>query len=175
MMDVAAAIFDMDGLLIDSEPAWREAEIEAFAEVGVTLTDAMCRETTGLREQVRNLENRVEDLSANERALRETLVTAQEMSEDLKRTALKEAELMISEAEVKGEKILDAAHRRAAKLAEDIRELKGLRIRLGSVLRANIETHLSLVASLTEDAEAGEDPLADGKVAFLNRKQAGEA
>lgn len=45
----AAVIFDMDGLLIDSEPHWREAEIEIFATVGVTLTDAMCRETTGLR------------------------------------------------------------------------------------------------------------------------------
>lgn len=44
-----AAIFDMDGLLIDSEPAWRRAEIEVFGEVGLTLTDAQCRETTGLR------------------------------------------------------------------------------------------------------------------------------
>jgi mannitol-1-/sugar-/sorbitol-6-/2-deoxyglucose-6-phosphatase len=44
-----AVIFDMDGLLIDSEPTWRRSEIEVFAEVGVTLTEAMCRETTGLR------------------------------------------------------------------------------------------------------------------------------
>lgn len=44
-----AAIFDMDGLLIDSEPAWRRAEIAVFGEVGLTLTDAQCRETTGLR------------------------------------------------------------------------------------------------------------------------------
>ncbi|MGE0784321.1 MAG: hexitol phosphatase HxpB [Sandaracinaceae bacterium] len=44
-----AAIFDMDGLLIDSEPIWREVEIEVFADRGIALTDAMCRETTGLR------------------------------------------------------------------------------------------------------------------------------
>ncbi len=44
-----AVIFDMDGLLIDSEPLWREAEIEVFGAVGVPLTDAMCRQTTGLR------------------------------------------------------------------------------------------------------------------------------
>lgn len=44
-----AAIFDMDGLLIDSEPLWRRAEREVFAKVGLTLTDDDCRRTTGLR------------------------------------------------------------------------------------------------------------------------------
>jgi mannitol-1-/sugar-/sorbitol-6-/2-deoxyglucose-6-phosphatase len=45
----AAAIFDMDGLLIDSEPLWHRAEITVFATVGVHLTADQCRETTGLR------------------------------------------------------------------------------------------------------------------------------
>jgi mannitol-1-/sugar-/sorbitol-6-/2-deoxyglucose-6-phosphatase len=44
-----AAIFDMDGLLIDSEPLWHKAEIRVFATVGLHLTDAQCRETTGVR------------------------------------------------------------------------------------------------------------------------------
>jgi len=48
-MGINAVIFDLDGLLIDSEPFWRRAETEVFAKVGVTLTDAMCMETTGLR------------------------------------------------------------------------------------------------------------------------------
>jgi sugar-phosphatase len=46
---VKAAIFDMDGLIIDSEPLWRLAERETFARVGLELTDAECRQTTGLR------------------------------------------------------------------------------------------------------------------------------
>ncbi len=46
---LAAAIFDLDGLLIDSEPLWRRAEIELFSAVGVALSDADCAETTGLR------------------------------------------------------------------------------------------------------------------------------
>ena len=44
-----AVIFDMDGILIDSEPFWREAEIAAFARIGVRLTESMCLETMGLR------------------------------------------------------------------------------------------------------------------------------
>jgi mannitol-1-/sugar-/sorbitol-6-/2-deoxyglucose-6-phosphatase len=46
---IKAVIFDMDGLIIDSEPLWREAEIEVFAHVGVILDDERCRETLGLR------------------------------------------------------------------------------------------------------------------------------
>lgn len=44
-----AAIFDMDGLLIDSEPLWQEAEINVFRSVGVPLTRELCRETVGVR------------------------------------------------------------------------------------------------------------------------------
>lgn len=39
----------MDGVLIDSEPLWRRAEIERFADVGVALSEADCLETQGLR------------------------------------------------------------------------------------------------------------------------------
>ena len=44
-----AVIFDMDGLLIDSEPLWVRSEIEVFATVGVTLSEADCARTKGLR------------------------------------------------------------------------------------------------------------------------------
>ncbi len=44
-----AAVFDMDGLLIDSEPLWRQAEKSTFREVGIELTDQMCHQTLGLR------------------------------------------------------------------------------------------------------------------------------
>jgi sugar-phosphatase len=46
---LAAVVFDLDGVLVDSEPFWRQAEIEVFAEVGVVLTEADARETMGLR------------------------------------------------------------------------------------------------------------------------------
>lgn len=46
---VGAVIFDLDGLLIDSEPIWRQAEIEVFATVGLHLTESDVRQTMGLR------------------------------------------------------------------------------------------------------------------------------
>lgn len=44
-----AAVFDLDGLLIDSEPLWQQAEIECFGDVGVQLTREQAQETLGLR------------------------------------------------------------------------------------------------------------------------------
>ena len=46
---IKAVIFDMDGVVIDSEPFWQEAQKEVFKKVDVEITDAMCRQTMGLR------------------------------------------------------------------------------------------------------------------------------
>ena len=44
-----ALVFDMDGVLIDSEPLWRRAEMQTFREVGLVLEEADCFQTQGLR------------------------------------------------------------------------------------------------------------------------------
>lgn len=44
-----AVIFDMDGVIIDSEPLWRKAMIRGFTDFGVEFTEDDCRKTTGMR------------------------------------------------------------------------------------------------------------------------------
>lgn len=46
---ISAVIFDMDGIIIDSEPFWKEAETGIFNKLGVPLTPQMCETTTGMR------------------------------------------------------------------------------------------------------------------------------
>ena len=46
---IKAVIFDMDGVLIDSEPLWRMAMIKGFTDIGIPFTDEDCKKTTGLR------------------------------------------------------------------------------------------------------------------------------
>jgi HAD superfamily hydrolase (TIGR01509 family) len=51
LVALQAVIFDMDGVLIDSEPFWRESEIEIFGRHGLHLTGEDCMLTTGMRIQ----------------------------------------------------------------------------------------------------------------------------
>lgn len=48
-MQLNTVIFDMDGLLIDSEPHWNEAAADIFFNYGIQLSQAQYATTTGLR------------------------------------------------------------------------------------------------------------------------------
>ena len=153
------------------------AEVEAFVRLIAEDYEELVRDNELLRDKTQRLGARVEELAANEKILQTTIVTAQHLSEDLKKTAIKESEVLVSEAEVRAEKILAASHRRAAKLAQDIREMKLLRARLGTTIRAAIDTHLSLLEGLSQ--EDPEDAVAGEKVSYLTppsrAPEAGEA
>ena len=73
-----AAIFDVDRLLIDSEPLWRRAEKQVFATLGITLTEAMCEETMGLRtdDVIRHWYQRFPWSGRSPRAVEQELVAA---------------------------------------------------------------------------------------------------
>jgi cell division initiation protein len=126
-------------------------EVDDFLQVASEDYETALRKTDQQAARIRELEQRVQDLSANEKIVQDILATAQKLSDDLKRTAVKEAEVLIGEAEIRGEKVLEVAHRRAAKLADDIREMKLVKMRLSAAVRSAIQTHLALLETLASD------------------------
>ncbi len=48
-MPMKAVIFDMDGVLIDTEPIWQEVESNIFGSCGVPLSLKDCEQTIGMR------------------------------------------------------------------------------------------------------------------------------
>jgi cell division initiation protein len=155
-------------------------EVDAFLRIVAEDYEGLVRETESQAERLYRLERRLEELSAQEQLLKQTLISAQAMGEELRRTAERDADLRLAEVEIRAEKILDASHRRAAQLAQDIREMRALRTRLAETLRSAAETHIALLATL--EADVAEDPfvkgLADGTVAYLKadrRRSAADA
>ncbi len=144
-------------------------EVDAFLRIVSEDYEVLVRENASQNDRLWRLERRIEELSAQEQLLKQTLISAQAMCEELRRTAERDAELRLAEVEVRAEKILDASHRRAAQLAQDIREMRALRTRLAESMRSAAETHIALLATL--EADPAEDPLvkglAEGTVAYL--------
>ena len=145
-------------------------EVDAFLRIVSEDYEGLVRENQSQTDRTRRLERRVEELSAQEELLKETLISAQTMTEDVRRVAERDAEIRLAEVEIRAEKILDASHRRAAHLAQDIRDMRALRVRLGQALRSAAETHLSILATLEADPEPEPviDTRAEGTVAYLS-------
>jgi len=46
---IEAVIFDMDGVVINSEPFWVEAEMEVYNNYGIKMTEEMCLQMKGVK------------------------------------------------------------------------------------------------------------------------------
>jgi cell division initiation protein len=77
--------------------------------------------------------------------LKETLLTTQRMTDDLKANARKEAEIIVAEAELEGDRILQDARDRHVELVSDIQELRRQKVSFESGLRAVVESHMRLL------------------------------
>jgi cell division initiation protein len=87
--------------------------------------------------------------------------------EQMKINAEKEAKLLVSEAEVKAERILNNAHNRLAQIHEDIAELKRQRTQFELKLRATIETYQKML-DMHKEEEAGAEDL-ESKLKFFKK------
>jgi cell division initiation protein len=76
--------------------------------------------------------------------LKQTITDSEKRIEQMNEAARKSAEMIIADAEVKAEKIMNNASSRLAELHEDIIQLKGQRIQLEAQLRSIIEAHYKL-------------------------------
>lgn len=120
-------------------------EVYAFLELVREEMEELLRENASLKEQLHRSENQVREFRDMENTLRETLMTAQQMVEDYKINARKEAELIIKEAELKSDEIVKDAQEKVIKIHEDIVDLKGIRRHFKEEMRRLIENHLQMI------------------------------
>jgi len=120
-------------------------EVDSFLQTVAQEMESLNRENTLFREQTQKMAAESEVLAQREKDLRETLLSAQRITEGMKNNAQKEADLIIAEAEVKAEKILADAESKLVQLRNDIQELRRQKIQFESSFRSLIETHIKML------------------------------
>lgn len=135
------------------QSVWRgvdAGEVESFlSQVAQELT-TLVEETTTLRERARNDSRRLEEYEDREQALKETMLTAQRVTEEIVANAKKEADIIIGRAELDAEKIIESAQERLTELLSDIAELKRQRALFLQQLDGLLQSHQKLLAVAAE-------------------------
>jgi len=113
--------------------------------------DRLSRENAILREEM-------EEHSQRERILKDTLLSAQKVSEEVKANARKEGELIVKDAELLSERLMLQAMARVADLERAIQDLKMERRQARNKLTATLDTIQQLLM-LDAEQEANELPI----------------
>jgi cell division initiation protein len=132
-------------------------EVDAFLDDVAEDYEAILKEAALLKEQIAAQEERARGVTDRERSLQDTLVTTQRLAEEMKANAKRESELIVREAELTGEKAVEAARGEEAKILADIQVLKRTRRQLVEELTSTLERYHRLLGGELEghDADAG--------------------
>ena len=122
-----------------------ETEVYEFLKKIGREYESLYAENRALKDQTQRLTGQMKDYLELEKTLKQTLISAQKTSGDMKNNAEKEAELIIKEAEIQAERILDESRSEAELIGKDIRELKRQRRMLKVELRTVLESYLAMM------------------------------
>jgi cell division initiation protein len=131
-------------------------EVHAFIDSVVEDFEEAVRENAQLKHDSERLLRELASYQGREKTIQDTLTTAQGVVDHLKQTAMKEAEVLVAEAEVRAEKLLKEAEVRRSMLQGEIGDLRRMRDRLQFDLRRMLEGYLTLVEPV--EAEIAREP-----------------
>jgi cell division initiation protein len=120
-------------------------EVDTFLDQVAEEMTRLVQEATDRAAQIQRLEGQLRVHLEREDSLRNTLVTAQKMTDDIKANAMRDAELTVKEGELKAERLLEQAHRKLAQVQAEIAEFVRQRDLFASKLRGLLKTHLELL------------------------------
>ena len=133
-------------------------EVRAYLHLVAEEIERLVRENDRLSRDSAVLREDLEDHSNRERILKDTLLSAQKVAEDLTANARKEAELIVKDAELLSERLIGQAMQRVADLERSITDLKIERRAVRNKLQSTLDSVQQMVV-LDAEQEANEEPL----------------
>ena len=118
------------------------AAVDSFLDEVVARMEGLVRESVELNARVSSMSDAIGQYRDRERAMNEALVSAQQLREDMRGQAAREADLVLREARAEAERIVGEARRQATAAAEALRRIQGQRVRFLRLFRTLVERQL---------------------------------
>ncbi len=127
-------------------------EVRNFLEGIAEQLQGLLKESILKEDRIEKLETQLETYRGRENEVKEVLFALQRMTDDMKDTTRKEAELIIKDAEIKAEALLERGHLTLGRLQGKIADLKREKVLFEGKVRGAIKLYQDLL-----DTEAAED------------------
>ena len=103
---------------------YKKEEVEEFLGIIYTEFDNLYKQNIALNDKINMLTDAIKQYKSMESALQNTIVTAQNVSEELKRTAQLNSEAIIKDAEQSAKEIIDDANRQVTEIKAKYESVK---------------------------------------------------
>ena len=145
-----------------------EKEVRAYLDLCASEIEEMARKLNKQDEELRRREARIGEFANREQLLQATLTTAQKLAEEMKANTRKEADIILSDAELQAEKIIANAQSRRLQLIQEIDELKRAKASFLQQMTSILETHKAVVDHIRGEPSLSEPPPSSGdNLSFL--------
>lgn len=138
-IDIAHKQFGKKMMGIDAE------EVHSFLQSVSEEMENIIRERNQLKETLREKDLQIHEYRERDKALRDTIATAQKMSEKISEEAQREAKLILNDANQQAEIIVKDARDSLKRIYQEISDLKKIRIQFDTNMRALLQAHMGLI------------------------------
>jgi cell division initiation protein len=143
-----------------------QEEVRTYLALVAEEVAALQHERDDLARQLQHIKVLLEEHRDRETILKNTLLTAQKLSEDIRDNARKQSESVVREAELQADRLIELAQSRAHEVERSILDLRSHRSAIRTDVRALI-TRLTHLLDLQEEAEL------EDNLRFLRRREEG--
>lgn len=129
------------------------AEVRTFLDLVATEMETLLRDWGKVSEKVKDLDAKVEDYRRMENILQDTLTTTQQATDELKRNAQREAEMIVENAKTEAKRILNETRAELSKVREEMAMLKHQKLLMVSEFRGLLDSYQRLLERLEKKVD----------------------
>ena len=128
-----------------SRKGFDSEEVSQFLEDVRETLDGLLKENQRLREVIKRRDNEISSLKGEEASIKDTLVLARRLTEDLERKARRESDLIVGEARLEAQRILMATADERRNIQGELAQLRATKAKMVAEIKAVLDAHARLL------------------------------